>query len=101
MDVALRRSASMDDKTFIPKVSIWEKIRLLQEWSPAATYIQSFLATDDPHRRSVIVADACEWLASKTDTSLDDEFVRHVAAVLRSDEGAALVRWLAERIERA
>jgi hypothetical protein len=49
----------------------------------------------------VIVADACEWLASKTDTSLDDEFVRHVAAVLRSDEGAALVRWLAERIERA
>lgn len=87
-----------DDKTFLPKVSIWEKIRLLQEWSPAATYLQAFLATDDPHRRTIIVSDACEWLASKTDTTLDDECVRHIAAVLRSNEGTALVKWLAERV---
>jgi hypothetical protein len=79
-------------------MSLWEKIRLLQEWSPAATYIQLFLAEDDPHRKSLVVADAFEWVASKTQTDLDDEFVEHVAAVLRSPEGESLLRWLVETV---
>ena len=39
------------------------------------------------------MADALEWLASKTNSTLDDELVRHVNAIARTPEGEALIRW--------
>jgi hypothetical protein len=41
----------------------------------------------------MIVAEAVEWLASKTDAKADDIVVRLVADILRTKEGEALVRW--------
>lgn len=79
--------------------SIWEKIRILQEWSPLVTYVQAFLATHDPHGKSIVVADACEWLASKSKgTKVDDELVQHVTAVLKSPQGEALLRWVVSKV---
>jgi hypothetical protein len=40
-----------------------------------------------------VVANACEWLASKTDSTLDDQLVRHVSDVLKTKEGEQLVRF--------
>jgi archaellum biogenesis protein FlaJ (TadC family) len=80
-------------------LTLWEKIRFFQEWAPVASYVQSFLATSDPHRQAIIVADACEWLASKTHTRLDDEFVNRLAAVLRSREGEELLRWVVSAVQ--
>lgn len=81
-------------------VSIWEKIRILQEWSPVVTYVQAFLAERDPHAKSLIVADACEWLAAKSkNTKVDDELVDHVTAILKSPQGEAFLRWVIAKVD--
>jgi hypothetical protein len=74
-------------------LSIWDALRLLQRWSPLVNYARSFVGEVDPYKKSLIVSDACEWLARQTDTKLDDQLVRHLADVLRTKEGEALVRF--------
>jgi hypothetical protein len=39
------------------------------------------------------VGEAAEWLASKTDSQVDDQLVRHLAEVAKTKEGEALVRF--------
>ena len=80
-------------------LSIWQKIALLNSFAPLIGYGQRFTQESDPFKRGLIIADACEWLASKTNSSADDELVRHVAAVLRTPEGEALVRWCLLQVE--
>ena len=80
-------------------LSVWEKIRILQEWAPAVSYIQQFLGTSDPHQKAVVMADACEWLASKSQTTVDDELVGHLTAVLKSPQGESLLRWVIAKVE--
>lgn len=75
-------------------LSIWEKLLLIQAWAPLLTFAQRFVSTPDPHAKSVVVIECCEWLASKTDSGVDDELVKHVAAVLKTPEGENLVRWI-------
>lgn len=74
-------------------LSFWDALRLLQRWSPLVQYAREFVAQVDPYKKSLIVADACEWIAQQTDATLDDELVRHVAEVLKTKEGEALVRF--------
>ena len=45
-----------------------------------------------------MVADCAEWLASHTGSTLDDELVRHLAAVLRTPDGEKLVRWVLGKV---
>lgn len=80
-------------------LSLWEKIALLQAWAPMIGYAQRFSQETDPFKRGLVVADACEWLASKTSSQADDELVKHLAAVLRTQEGEALVRWCLMQVE--
>lgn len=81
------------------RLSIWQQIALIQAWSPLLTFGQRFVMAADPYQKSIIVAEACEWLASKTDSGLDDELVKHVAAMLRTPEGEGLVRWAIAKVE--
>ena len=74
-------------------LNIWQALRLLQTWHPLISYGQRFVQTVDPYQKGLIVAEAVEWLASKTDATTDDEVVRHVAAVLKTKEGESLVRF--------
>lgn len=81
-------------------LSIWDQLRLLSEWSPLLAFGQRFVAESDPHKKTLIVAEACEWLASKTRaTSVDDELVSLLAAILESPQGEALVRWAISKME--
>ena len=75
-------------------LSIWQQIALLQAWSPLLSYGQRFMAEADPYKRSIIVAEACEWLATKTKAGVDDRIVSRVADVLKTPQGEALVREL-------
>jgi len=80
-------------------LTIWEKVRLLQEWAPLVTYVQAFIGTSDPHKKSLIVADCCEWLASKSSgTKVDDELVAHLSAVLKSPQGESFLRWCVAKV---
>jgi hypothetical protein len=82
-------------------LSIWDQIRLLQTWAPLIGYGQRFVNEMDPHRRALVVADACEWLAAKTSSPLDDQLVRHIGDVMKTKEGEALLRWCLLQVEGA
>lgn len=80
-------------------LSIWEKLVLIQAWAPLLTFGQRFVSTPDPYAKAVVVGECCEWLASKTDSGLDDELVKHLAAVLKTEEGETLVRWVVAKAQ--
>lgn len=88
-----------DQNNYGANLSLWDKIRILQEWAPAVGYIQAFLATADQHQKALVVADACEWAASKTQSKVDDELVSQLAAVLRSPQGESLLRWILAKVD--
>jgi hypothetical protein len=74
-------------------LNIWQAIRLLQTWSPLLQYGQKFLATIDPYEKGLVVGEAAEWLASKTDSEVDDQLVRHLSEVAKTSEGEQLIRF--------
>lgn len=80
-------------------MNIFEKLRLLAEWSPLLTYMQTLAAEDDIHAKAVIVAEALEWVASRTEIEWDDELASHMSDILVSEEGEAFVRWILEKIQ--
>jgi hypothetical protein len=74
-------------------LNIWQQLRLLQAWAPLLSYGQRFVQEIDPYKKGLIVSEAAEWLAAKTDTTADDEMIRHLAAVARTKEGESLIRF--------
>jgi hypothetical protein len=81
------------------RLSIWQQLALIQRYAPLIGFAQRFVQTADPFRQGLVIAEACEWLASNTGSTLDDELVKHLAAVLRSPEGESLVRWVLLKVE--
>jgi hypothetical protein len=80
-------------------LNLWQSLMLLQRWAPLIGYGQRFMAEGDPYKRSLIVADAVEWLASQTQAKADDELVTKLAAVLKTPAGEDLVRWVMTQVE--
>ena len=80
-------------------LSVWQALRLLTTWQPLIGYAQRFLGEADPYRKGIVVAEALEWLAAKTDSGLDDELVKLVGDILRTPQGEALVRWGVSKVE--
>lgn len=82
-------------------LNIWQQIQLLSAWSPLVSFAQRFVQTVDPYAKGLIVAEALEWVASKTDAKADDQVVRLVGDLLRTKEGEAIVRWCLLQTEGA
>jgi hypothetical protein len=82
-------------------LNIWQQIALLQAWSPLIGYGQRLVNESDPYRKSIIVAEAAEWLASKTDAKADDQLVRLLGDIIRTPQGESLVRWALLQVEAA
>lgn len=96
---AIEMTAAEQAKYANAKLSIWQQLALLQSWMPLLSFGQRFIGAADPYAKSLIVAEACEWLASRTDSGLDDELVKHLAAMVQTKEGENLVRWIVAKIE--
>ena len=75
-------------------LNIWQQIALLQAWAPLIGYGQRFVNEVDPYRKGLVVAEAAEWVASRTDAKLDDQLVKLLADILRTPQGEALVRFV-------
>jgi hypothetical protein len=88
-----------EEQQYGNNLNIWQALRLLQTYAPLVQYAQRFLGETDPYRKWLIVAEAVEWVASKTDAQADDQAVRLVADILRTKEGEALVRWCVAQAE--
>ena len=84
---------------FGPMMNIWDQLRLLQAWAPLIGYGQRFVNEVDPFKRGLVVSEACEWLASKTASQVDDQLVRHISEVLKTPQGEALVRFILLTVE--
>lgn len=82
-------------------MNLFEKLRLLAEWSPLLGYLQQLAAERDEHAKAVIVLQALEWIAGRTDVEWDDELASHISDILVSEEGEALVRWILDRMQVA
>ena len=82
-------------------LSIWQQIALLQAWAPLIGYGQRFVNELDPYKKGLVVAEAAEWLASRTDAKADDQLVKLLADLLKSPQGEALVRWALLQVEAA
>jgi hypothetical protein len=80
-------------------VNLFEKLRLLAEWAPLMTFAQQLAAEDDMHAKAVIVSEAMEWVASRTDLEWDDELTGLLSDILISEEGEALVRWVIAKMQ--
>jgi hypothetical protein len=93
MDAENLGATPAEAREYGSNLSFWDSLRLLQRWSPLIGFARAFTGTADPYKRTLIVADACEWVASQTDAQLDDQLVRHIAAVLVTPQGEALVRF--------
>lgn len=69
-----------------------DQLRVLRDWAPAIGYARRYSAAADDAARSVVIADALEWAASRTAGRLDDRLASRAADILRTAQGVALVR---------
>lgn len=84
----------MDNDSNCEGLPSFDQVRLLLNLSPLIGFGQRFVAESDAYKRTVIVADAVEWLTSQTSTVMDDKVAAAVVNVLKTPEGEALVRQL-------
>ena len=74
-------------------LNIWQQLALLQAWAPLIAYGQRLVNESDPYKKSLIAAEAAEWVASKTDAKLDDQLAKLLGDIIRTPQGEALIRW--------
>ena len=77
-----------------------DKLRLIGEWSPVLSIAQAYMAESDPHKRTLVILDAVEFLASKTDTKVDDGLVSRLESVLMTPQGEDLVRYIVGEVSK-
>ncbi len=70
-----------------------EKLKLLAEWSPLLSRLQLVAIAKTPHEQALAVVSTLQWAAGKSDTTIDDEALKHVEAVLKTAEGQAAFEW--------
>lgn len=66
-----------------------DKLRLLAEYAPLLSIVQSLAVEKDPYNRAMLVMSALDFLAEKSATTVDNEVLRHARAVLGTEEGRA------------
>lgn len=77
---------------------LFEKIQLLAEWAPVISRLQAITNAGTAQERATAIVKTLQWAAGKSATTLDDEALFHLEAVLRSPEGAAFFNWLVAKV---
>lgn len=85
-------------ESFGSSLSLFDKLKLLAEWSPLLGKLQGVITATDPHSQALAVVAALEWAAGKTGTALDDEAIEHIEAILRSEAGKAAFQWAVKKV---
>lgn len=83
-----------EEEVYGSSLSLFEKLKLLAEWSPLLGKLQAIVSADTPHTQALAVVAAIQWAAGKTGTEIDDEALEHIEAILRSDAGKAAFQWV-------
>lgn len=80
---------------------IAENIRLLIEWAPALQLFSAIASAAPGRDRAVQIAKLGEFLASKTESTVDDRLVRLVTDILLTPQAGALIEYLTELVKVA
>lgn len=83
----------MSDEVGLSLIDQW---RLYREYSPLLAYGKRAIEETDPYKQAIIVAEACEWLASKSQMRTDDKVVRILTDLVKTPAGEQLIRWAIE-----
>lgn len=83
----------MSDEVGLSLIDQW---RLYREYSPLLGYGQRIIEEPDPYKQAIIVSEACEWLASKSQMRTDDKLVRILSDLVKTPAGEQLIRWAIE-----
>lgn len=75
--------------------SVTDKVRLLIEWSPAITLAAAVASAKVPRDRVAALMALLAFAARKTELTLDDDLVTLVQSMLLTQEGGALVDYIA------
>lgn len=79
---------------------LFEKLQLLAEWAPVIGRLQAITSATTPQERATAIIKALQWAAGKSATTIDDEALFHLEAVLKSPEGAAFFNWVVEKVTK-
>lgn len=79
-------------------LSWWDTLQIIQQLMPLVGYAQRAMNEPDHYKKGIIVGDALEWLAARSQTKLDDEAVKLVGDVVKTPEGERLIRWIIAQV---
>jgi hypothetical protein len=87
-----------DEEIYGAGFPLLDRLKLLAEWAPLLAQLQIIGSAQSPHEQAVAIVKTLQWAAGKSTTSLDDETLRHVEAVLRTKEGKEAFDWAYAKI---
>ena len=73
---------------------ILDQLKLLAQWGPLFGRLQGVVTAPTPKDKALAVLEALTFAAGKTATTLDDQVIDHLEAILKTEEGAALFNWI-------
>jgi hypothetical protein len=79
---------------------LFEKLQLLAEWAPLIGRLQAVTEAKTPRDRAVAIIKGLQWAAGKSSSTLDDEALFHLEAVLKSPEGQAFFDWVVAKVTK-
>lgn len=79
---------------------LFDKLQLLAEWMPLLGRLQAVMDASTPEARALAIVKALQWAAGKSPTSVDDEALYHLEAVLKSPEGKAFFDWVVGKVTK-
>lgn len=87
-----------EDQVYGAGMPILDKLKMLAEWAPLIGRLQVLLDAQSPLERATGIVKALQWAAGKSNTTLDDEALYHLEAVLKTPEGQALFNWIVAKV---
>lgn len=88
------------EEEFGAGLSLFDKLQLLTEWAPVIGRLQAVASATNAQERATAIVKALQWAAGKSSTSMDDEALFHLEAVLNSPEGKAFFDWVVKKVTK-
>ena len=78
--------------------SPFTNLQRVLELLPVLSLVQRITGAQNVESRAHAVVELLRFLAAKTDTPMDDEFLAKLEPALRTSEGMALLVWLSQAV---
>lgn len=74
--------------------TVADKVRMIVEWAPALSLLSEISAADTAKERAAGALKLMRFVATKTDTPVDDDLLERIEAVLNSPAGSELLDYV-------